>query len=66
MTFLALAEHLPACTWRTLFIALSRLHLQGRIELLALKRDYEILRRTAFTPRSSSLEGRDHAILEGG
>ena len=43
LTFLALADSLPAHTWRSLFMALNRLCRQRHVELLPLAGDYEVI-----------------------
>jgi hypothetical protein len=43
LTFLALAESLPAYSWRSIFVALNRLCHQQHIELMPLAGDYEVV-----------------------
>ena len=43
ITFLALADALPAYSWRSLFLALHRLCCQRYVGLLPLAEDYEVL-----------------------
>ena len=43
ITFLAPADLLPAYSWRSLFVALSRGSHQQHVELIPLSADYEVL-----------------------
>jgi hypothetical protein len=46
LTFFSLADRIPEYTWQDLFRALKHLQDQERIDLVALKWDYEVLLRT--------------------
>ncbi|MDR4479800.1 MAG: hypothetical protein R3B37_08690 [Nitrospira sp.] len=43
LTFRALADSLPAHSWRSLFVALNRLCHQQHVELMPLAGDYEVV-----------------------
>jgi hypothetical protein len=43
LTFLSLADSLPAYTWHSLFVALNRLSHQQHVELMPLPEDYEVV-----------------------
>lgn len=58
LSFRALAESLPAYTWRSLFVALNRLCHQEHVELMPLAGDYEVVWRNWHKPPGKPEEPR--------
>ncbi|HJU05133.1 MAG TPA: hypothetical protein VJ692_08255 [Nitrospiraceae bacterium] len=56
-TFLAIADSLPEYDWRSLLMALNRLRERGRVQLSALRWDYEVvLLESSRSPRRHPLD----------